>query len=98
MVRSRLSSPTTGNELLVNDACGLERCPQMGNTFRGGQDNPHRKGKIVVGSPTKDLPALSIQCFERRHTECEGHLGFMASDKCECRCHEPFIEEKVGEQ
>jgi hypothetical protein len=70
----------------------------MGNTFKGGRDQPHKKIRILIGSSNKDLPALSIQCFENRHSECIGFLSLnifeamkprsnLKSEKCECRCH-----------
>lgn len=67
----------------------------MGNTFRGGQDNPHRKALIRFGESTRELPNLSIQCFESRHYDCIGVVhgiirdqsGTEPANKCECKCH-----------
>jgi hypothetical protein len=55
--------------------------------FRGGQDNPHKKIKIKIGETEKNLPALSFQCFEQRHLECDGEAGFISPEKCGCACH-----------
>jgi len=49
------------------------------------------KAKIVVGVSGREVPALSFQCFESRHSECVGRTGigpFLMNGKCECRCHE----------
>lgn len=72
----------------------------MGNTFRGGRDQPHRKAIIRVGESKKDLPALSIQCFERRHTECDGGVGFWVKgdEPCECKCHGPLTTQQGTEK
>lgn len=44
----------------------------------------------ITGAPTKQLLALSVQCFEGRHGDCEGHCWPFGSkdEKCECECHE----------
>jgi hypothetical protein len=52
----------------------------------------HRFGgrsKIVVAQPSlKELPALSIQCFEQRHKECWGKCyPFEPQTNCGCVCH-----------
>jgi hypothetical protein len=40
------------------------------------------------GVSNKELPALSIQCFEQRHSECSGYcLPFEPSTPCECNHH-----------
>jgi hypothetical protein len=41
------------------------------------------------GSPfDKEMPALSIQCFESRHTACQGRCDpFEPQTVCECDCH-----------
>jgi len=70
----------------------------MGNTFRGGQDRPHRKTVTVIGPSTKELPNLSFQCFESRHPECSGTVHsavrFENTGPCECKCHKREVTEK----
>jgi hypothetical protein len=44
-----------------------------------------RRAQIRVGR--KDVPALSIQCFESRHGECHGSCGPFFPGPCECPCH-----------
>lgn len=38
-------------------------------------------------------PAFSIQCFERRHSECFGDCKPFSPDKCECNCHADGVGE-----
>jgi hypothetical protein len=46
------------------------------------------KRKVITGPTTKELPALSIQCFEQRHSECSGKcLPFEPETDCECEHH-----------
>jgi len=56
-------------------------------TRKGGQDHPHKKGIIHVGTSSKELPALSIQCFENRHGDCKGSCEPFQPEDCECSCH-----------
>lgn len=63
----------------------------------GGLDKPHKKIKILVGNKP-ELPALSIQCFERRHTECDGDIFLNKDEKCECHCHYPIIPPPSNEE
>jgi hypothetical protein len=44
-----------------------------------------RKTKFLVGRISR--PFLTIQCFEKRHSECLGKDSFFGIEKCECQCH-----------
>ncbi len=54
----------------------------------GRRSGGNRPFKIIVhtGPSERYIPALSIQCFERRHTDCEGH-DTLFNTVCECPCH-----------
>src|SRR5579859_7968670 len=63
---------------------------------REGTGNWNRSGRHSGGYRRPRLPAavgeskaiLSIQCYERRHADCQGTCKPFAPDKCECACHQ----------
>lgn len=60
-----------------------------GNWNRAGRKSGgYRKTPIFYGANSMDssLPMLSIQCYERRHSECDKKL-FLQHGQCECKCH-----------
>lgn len=53
------------------------------NSRRSGGDKQLR---IHVGGREVPGPALAIQCFEGRHSECTG-VNTLFPEPCECPCH-----------
>lgn len=51
-----------------------------------------RKARILVGN--KNVPALSIQCFESRHSECVKTCAPFFEGPCECKCHARSAQER----
>jgi hypothetical protein len=52
---------------------------------RSGGDRSLKLGPARAGEK-RELPSLSIQCFEQRHGDCCGRVGFFPGP-CECPCH-----------
>lgn len=55
---------------------------------RSGGNPPAR---FVIGAPKGGNwtgPILSLPCYERRHSDCDGHLFGWAQGRCACKCHE----------
>ena len=64
----------------------------MKNSESGSFNRAGRKSggfaapRLPSGTPSRELPALSIQCFEGRHHECRQTQGGV--EWCECNCHD----------
>lgn len=54
---------------------------------RAGRRSGGARRFIIRSGVGADRPALSIQCFERRHADCRGNCKPFGPESCECPCH-----------
>jgi hypothetical protein len=59
----------------------------------GRRSGGNRPIIVNITGPGTELPSLSIQCFERRHGDCEGH-NTLFNCPCDCTCHQKMTPTK----